>query len=247
MAYQTGDDEIWLNDLQSSTATSYKGGVGTPVLSGDGLLLWSSETSGVISAKRRELTTLRRENRAYSANVLWGASNDGRSLLVFRSLTNPRQISLIETAVNRTTEILAHPQWNLYSANFSPDDQWVVFEAETPSGAAVYAAPFRGPEAVPFADWILLGMGDDPKWSADGTSVFVLSHADGFGCIWRLPVDGISKRPTGPAEPWVHFHGSWSPRFVPPGYFRIAASRDQVAFLLGEQDEIVWRRRFTSW
>lgn len=246
MAYQTVDDSIWLNDLQSATSTSYKGDVGTPVLSGDGSSLWSSETSGAITAKRLDMTVLRRENRGYTANVLWGSSNDGQLLLVFKSITNPRPISLIETAANRTTEILAHPQWNLYAANFSPDDRWVVFEAETPSGATVYAAPFRGAEAVPAADWILLGKGDDPKWSADGAAVYVLSHADGFACIWRLPVDGISKRPTGPAEPWVHLHGSWSPRFLPPGYFRIAASRDQLAFLLGEQDEIVWRQRATS-
>jgi hypothetical protein len=232
-----------MSDLESATETSFpKGSNGTPVLSGDGLLLWSSERSGILTGKRRDAGVLRREDRAFAANVLWGASNDGRLLLVFKSRSNPRPISLLETDTNRTTAILSHPEWNLYSANFSPDDKWVVFEAETPAGAAVYAAPFRGTEPVPVADWIRLGPGGDPKWSADGAAVFVLSHADGFGCIWRVPVDGATKRPAGPAEPWVHLHGTWSPRFVTPGYFRIAAARDKLAFLLGEQDEIVWRR-----
>jgi Tol biopolymer transport system component/predicted Ser/Thr protein kinase len=245
LAFQTRDDAIWVDDLQAAEGTSYPdGSFGTPVLSGDGRVLWSSERSGILTAKLREGRMLRREDRAYTANILWGANGDGRLLLVFQSRTNPRPISLLDTETNRTTAILSHPQWNLYSANFSPDERWVVFEAETPEGAAVYAAPFHGSEPVPVAEWIRLGAGDDPKWSADGASVFVLSYADGFGCVWRLPVDGITKRPAGPTEPWVHLHGAWSPRFLTPGYFRIAAARDKVAFLLGEQDEIVWRR---SW
>jgi len=243
MAYSTPDGTR-LEDLQSGNRSQYSHGSRTSLtLSGDGLTLWSDESAGVITAKRSDSGVLRREDHPFGGNVVWGASHDGRLVLTFVDPSNPRTISLTDTEANRTTEILKHPQWNLYEANFSPDDRWIVFEADAPTGASVYIAPYRGSHAVPQTDWILVGKGDDPKWSANGEAIFMNSQADGYPCVWRIPVDGPTKHPTAAAEAFVHFHGSWSPRFLAPGIFRIAAARDKLAFLLGEQDEIVWRRK----
>ena len=247
MAYAAADHATWLSDLQSGRSSQHKGvAPGALALSGDGLILWSGETQGALVQKRRDAGVLHRVDRAFAGHVVWGASHDGRMALVYAHASNPRAVSLIDTEANRTSRILSHPSWNLYEANFSPDDRWIVFEADTPEGALVFGAPFHGSQPIPVEQWILIGKGDDPKWSADGKSVFLLSQADGYSCVWRVPVDPATKLPVGAPAGFVHWHGLQSPQFLPPGIFRIAASQDKLVFLLGERDEVVWRRKHTA-
>jgi hypothetical protein len=56
-----------------------------------------------------------------------------------------------------------------------------------------------------------------------------------------VALDPATKRPIGGATKVTEFvhEAGWSFRGVPPGYFRIAVSRNKVMYILGRRDAMV--------
>jgi Tol biopolymer transport system component len=91
-----------------------------------------------------------------------------------------------DTRTSEHKPIYSHPSANLYLASFSNDGRWAVFTSEEGAGAPhMWAAPFRGLQHVPLANWVDLGVGDYPRWSPGGGRIYFTQVHDGFECIFR--------------------------------------------------------------
>ncbi len=173
----------------------------------------------------------------------WDLSSGGQWMLG-ASVSIHRAIVAWDTRTAEHQTIFSHPSDNLYLANLSQDGRWVVFISEggghTPR---MWAAPFRGLQNIPAAEWVDLGEGDYPCWSPTGSRIFFMREHDGFMCIFTRGVDAATKRPTGPVTEVQHFHGSLSPLNIRPGTFRMSAARDKIGFTLGQQIHHLFRWR----
>jgi dipeptidyl aminopeptidase/acylaminoacyl peptidase len=173
----------------------------------------------------------------------WDLSRGGQWALV----ASVQVHRAIEAWVTRTAEhraVYVHPTANLYLANFSKDGRWTLFISEEAGRQPrMWAAPFRGLENVPPAEWVDLGTGDYPRWSPAGGRIYFTQIHDDFQCIFTRAVDPATKRPVGPIAAVRHFHGRLSPQGLQPGTFRLSVARDKLAFSLGERTHelLQWR------
>jgi len=150
-----------------------------------------------------------------------------------------RQIGVMDLRSCRDLEPLAHPDWNLYLGRFSPDGNWILFEAKsTPGHAGLYASPFRpGVKSDP-STWIAVSDGktfDGPgRWTPDGRGVVYLSKRDGFQCLWSQRLDS-RKRPFGdPVAVW-HLHSAT--QYMDREF---SVARDKIAVILHERGSNLW-------
>jgi WD40 repeat protein len=95
-----------------------------------------------------------------TGSVAWDLSPEGAGLLT-TTLATHRAITAWNTRTSEHQIIYAHPDANLYLANFSRDGHRVLFTSEQRGQAShMWAAPFRQLESVPPAEWTDLGEGD---------------------------------------------------------------------------------------
>jgi Tol biopolymer transport system component len=107
-----------------------------------------------------------------------------------------RTIVAWDTRTSEHQPVYAHPSANLYLANFSKDGRWALFTSEEGGQPPrMWAAPFRGLQDVPAAEWVDLGEGDYPRWSPAGGRIYFTQVHDGFECIFTRAVDPVTKRP----------------------------------------------------
>ena len=170
-----------------------------------------------------------------TGGVRWDLSAGGRWVLSASTAAH-RTIEAWDTRTAEHGAIYAHPTANLYLANFSEDGHWALFiSEEARSQPRMWAAPFRGLQNIPPAEWVDLGAGDYPRWSPGGGRIyFTLAH-DGFECIFTRAVDPATKRPVGAVAEVRHFHGRLTPQGLWPGKFRISVAQDKLAYPLGER------------
>ena len=170
-----------------------------------------------------------------TGGVRWDLSAGGQWVLS-ASIAAHRTIEAWDTKTGEHRAIYAHPTANLYLANFSKDGRWALFiSEEARSQPRMWAAPFRGLQNVPPAEWVDLGAGDYPRWSPGGGRIyFTLAH-EGFECIFTRAVDAATKRPVGAVAEVRHFHERLTPQGMVPGMFRLSVAKDKLAFPLGER------------
>jgi Tol biopolymer transport system component len=173
--------------------------------------------------------------RMQTDGVPWDLSSGGQWLLL-ASFQVHRSIMAWDTRTAEHRAIYSHPTTNLYLANFSKDGRWVLFTSEQGGRQPrMWAAPFRGLQNVPAAQWVDLGEGDYARWSPAGGRIYFTRVHDGFECIFTRAVDPHTKRPVGPVTEVQHFHGKLTPQGMRPGFFRISVAQDKIAFALGER------------
>jgi Tol biopolymer transport system component/predicted Ser/Thr protein kinase len=95
-------------------------------------------------------------------------------------------------------------------AGVSPDERWVGVSSGLPDGhvtlrvfplASPPVSPEKGIEITDRASW-----SGSPRWSADGRLLYYLSDRDGFNCVWAVPIDPRTGRPSGVAFAVLHAH-----------------------------------------
>ena len=178
-----------------------------------------------------------------TVGVQWDLSRGGQWVLS-ASREIHRAIVAWDTRTAEHRAVYAHPTANLYLASFSGDGRWALFISEEAGRQPrMWAAPFRGLQNVPPAEWVDLGAGDYPRWSPAAGRIYFTHQRDGYECIFTRAVDPATKRPLGaPAE--VHrFEGRLTPRNLWPGAFRISVAQDKLAFVLAEQAHRLLQRR----
>ena len=178
-----------------------------------------------------------------TVGVPWDLSRGGQWVLS-ASKEFHRAIVAWDTRTAEHRAVYAHPTANLYLASFSGDGRWALFISEEAGRQPrMWAAPFRGLQNVPPAEWVDLGAGDYPCWSPAAGRIYFTHERNGYECIFTRAVDPATKRPLGaPAE--VHrFVGRLTPRNLWPGAFRISVAQDKLAFVLAEQAHRLLQRR----
>jgi len=208
------------------------------ILSSDGLfvLQWNTRGSYTASSSRvLNLKTGESWGSMQGGGVSWDLSSGGRWVLA-ATVAVHRAIVAWDTKTSEHRAVYEHPSANLYLANFSKDGRWALFTSEEAGRPPrMWAAPFRGLQDVPIAEWVDLGAGDYPRWSPAGGRIYFTQVHDGFECIFTRAADPATKRPVGPVTEVQHFHGRLTPRGLKPGIFRISVAQDKIAFALGEQ------------
>jgi serine/threonine protein kinase/Tol biopolymer transport system component len=212
---------------------------GARTLSSDGLfvLQTSARSAGTAPEISRVLNLKTGDSwgSMQGGGVDWDLSRGGQWLLR-TSIEGHRTIMAWDTRTSEHKPIYSHPSANLYLANFSNDGRWAVFTSEEGAGPPhMWAAPFRGLQDVPLANWVDLGVGDYPRWSPGGGRIYFTQVHDGFECIFTRAVDPLTKQPVGAVSAVQHCHGRMTPKGLPPGTFRISVAQDKIAFALGEQ------------
>jgi serine/threonine protein kinase len=171
----------------------------------------------------------------------WDLSRDGREALATGVLL-PRPVELESLEGEPSRILLQHPGYNLYLANFSPDNRWIVVTAENGiDQPRLFAVPFEPPYPIAISRWVDLGDGAFGSWAPSGKRIYFLREHQGSRCLYTQILDPVTKKPVGEAQAVLHFHSAWrSPLQLQPGYFRLMVARDKLVFLLGETQSNLW-------
>jgi Tol biopolymer transport system component len=246
---RSGNLDIWIMETQSGNErplTSTTMGENSPQISGDGgtvfYSLYGKREAYLVSADGGEATKICDDCGT------WNVSHEATHLLYWFSTAKPVvSIGLFHLPSGQKVELIQHPQYSLYQPQFSPDDRFVAFLAQTGQGRSrIYVTPYRGLERLQISDWLPITGGelsdDKPRWSPDGNLMYFTSNRDGFMCIWAQRLDPQTKRPVGAAFDVHHFHTSRrSLANVGLGPLETSVSRNALVFNLGEVTGNIWR------
>jgi serine/threonine protein kinase len=171
----------------------------------------------------------------------WDLSQDGTQALTV-ALTRPRAVDLYRLSSANSTALLRHSVWNLYLANFSFDDRWILVTAENGVDPAhLFAIPFRPPYPIPVSSWVDLGEGIFGRWAPAANRIYFVRDHQGSRCIYTRVLDPVTKQPIGEAVAVLHLHSAWrSPLQLEPGVFRLMVAPDKLVFSLGEAQSNLW-------
>jgi eukaryotic-like serine/threonine-protein kinase len=134
--------------------------------------------------------------------------------ILYEPGTTIAYIGRLTVATGETREWIQHPRQSLRYGRYSPDGNWIAFQAETSrTDRRVFIAPNSPQDSERL--WIPIGESNMespvdilPSWSPDGNLLYFLSNRDGFRCIFAQRLDPRTKRPVGDAFEVQHFHRS---------------------------------------
>ncbi|SPF53338.1 putative Serine/threonine protein kinase [Candidatus Sulfopaludibacter sp. SbA4] len=210
-------------------------------------LLFARSTSNVdrYTVIRVSSKSGQRETLCADCPELWDVSPSGKKLLGM-SAGERRTVSLVEIASQHASELLSHPQWNLYRASFSPDERSILFTAKVaPDRSQIFVAAFDGSRCAPPGEWAAVS-GDTEyngpaHWSVSGDRVYFTSQRDGHRCFYARAWDRKRGAATGPIVAVRHFHAeAESPGLVSQALFGFAVGGDQIVFAMGRQRGDIW-------
>ena len=251
LSNRSGSRQLWIKDLETGretalTATQHV--LHLPIIAPDGSkvayreLVGQQGTTYIVSSSGGVA-----EKVCEDCQMLFDWSADGRKILYSR--TGNRAVGLLELASGVKVELVRHPEYNLWQAQFSPAGRWISFLARIDAAhKRIYIVPFREGAAIPLAEWIPVtdGQSDDdkPRWSPDGNLMYFTSERDGFCCIWAQPLDPATKRPV--RSPFALYH-SHSPQrsLMNLGQYplEMSVTRNALIFNLGERTGNLWMAR----
>jgi Tol biopolymer transport system component len=201
---------------------------------------------------RKEVVSLTGESPRVitaGAGFIYSWSNDKNSLLTIK-LPYDGCIYSLDVRTGKSTLFLRKPGYELYQAKFSPDNQWVLVQAQQTSPkplSRVFVVPIRAGVPKEEAEWIRIGDGDwwddKPRWSVDGRVVYFISDRDGHRCLWAQRLNGKTRLPEGEVFSVHHFHkmrlsllnvGLWQ--------LEIDVAKDKIVLGLGDMTGNIWSK-----
>jgi Tol biopolymer transport system component len=251
---RSGKQNIWLKDLSSGVETRFTSDEGKqayPVLDSTGSRLAYAQTGPTSEVRLRSLSegsarTFWKKKSPWFP--VWDWSRGGGEILFADEDAGAVQLWALEVASGNAAAVLRHPGKSLFQGHFDPEGRWIAFNAVSEGGrprSEVFIAPHRGLSPVGEAEWLPItdgwGWDDKPRWSPDGDVLYFTSDRDGFRCLWKQRLDRQSKRPTGPPEPFHHFHSARrSPMNQGLDVLEMSIARDRIVFNLAEETGNVW-------
>lgn len=245
-----GNDEVWVHDVSTgrdAMLTGVPGRKGLAVISHDGsrvafavvekekYAIYTAASNGGLVNRVCDDCGQPRSWTIDNQHVLYQARQSARS-----------RFFLLDLASKRSTVVIDDPERDVFSGSVSADGRWIAFHARRSGsdGQQIFVAPLRTTGARP-DEWIPLTSGefedDKPRWSDDGSALYLTSVRDGFRCIWIVQLDPVTKRPLGDPRPLRHFHQARLGMIYPAlGRFDLAAARDKIIFTLVERTANLW-------
>jgi len=176
-------------------------------------------------------------------------SGDGTKLLYEAKSCSPYCVGLLDLSTGQTRELIRDSKLALYPESFSPDGEWIAFQARplhNDAARTIYVTPFRDGNVGAEDTWIPVTDGThmdrEVKWSPDGGMLYFLSERDGFRCIWAQRLDRRTKHTIGAPFPVYHFHHSQQSlaSLGSPGKVGLSVTRDGLVFSLAETTGNIW-------
>jgi len=200
---------IRLRDVVTAKETTLSKTYARPKISPDGARVAYSlfpDSIYLMPAKGGEPVQLVAPGEKGSTSV-FGWTPDSRKIIYWYG--SPIRFAFLDPDTRQSSVFLQHPKHSIYTAQISPDQQWVAFALPHDGRSPLWIAPLRDGKAAAENDWIPISDSRDtrPWWSPDGNLLYMGSQRDGFQCIWAQPLDPATKRPKGEAFAIQHVHG----------------------------------------
>jgi Tol biopolymer transport system component len=251
---RSGKREIWVKDLALSTDTllaSSPSEFDSPKITPDGLKVAYAVSNPAWAI--HVISTAGGDDKVFkNGGPPRDFSADGTKLLFEAKTCSPYCVGLLDLTEGTTKELIRHSKLALYPESFSPDGEWIAFQArrlDNDSARTIYVMPFRNAAAGGQDSWIAVTDGNEmdreAKWSPDGGLLYFLSERDGFRCIWAQPLDRKTKNPAGPPFPVYHFHHSQQSltSLGSPGKVGLSLTNGALLFSLAETTGNIWIAR----
>ena len=139
---------------------------------------------------------------------------DGQALLIARPNVETGQSEIWSVPLSASSReagarklISCDRETNLWQSRYSPDERWIVFEAENMKSnvhqSIINVTPTSG------GRWIQMTDGkhwdDKPRWSPDGRTIYYVSERRGFFNVWGVHFDPLIGKPQGEPFQVTHF------------------------------------------
>jgi serine/threonine protein kinase len=139
--------------------------------------------------------------------------------------------------------ILGVPGRSVGDVSWSSENGFLLFIEQKEDHKRMYAVRLNPQTGEAETNWLAIPTGTGtpwhPRWSGDGKTIFYVSNADGFLCIYGLPFNGKTKTFGVPFDV-AHFHKQRaSIDNVLPRAFNLSVAGDTIYLNLGEQSSTI--------
>jgi serine/threonine protein kinase len=158
----------------------------------------------------------------------------------------PSSVKMVDLNTGQSTIVLEAHGLALGNANWSPENEYLLFTASAASSKnQVFAVGFSRSTGKVAGKWVPITdeseWSDRPRWSSDGKTVFYISTRDGFHCVWGRHFDAKLGRATGSPFPIKHYHDlRLSPALVAWHGFSLSVAGNSIYLNPGEESETIW-------
>lgn len=173
--------DIWIEDLargSRSRLTTHPQNEITPVWSPDSAdIVFSSDRSGLNQLYRASVNSARKEEQLTGSEgwkYPYAWSPDGKYLLFDVTSKSQFDVWALQPAASATTFPFLQSESGELNAAFSPDSQWVAYDADESGRPEIYVEGFP-PPGRKFQ--ISVNGGSRPMWRQDGKELFFLSSS----------------------------------------------------------------------
>jgi len=139
--------------------------------------------------------------------------------------------------------ILGAPGQVMGDVSWSSENGLLLFIEQKGDRKRMYAVRLNPQTGEAETNWLVIPTGTGtpwhPRWSGDGKTIFYVSNADGFSCIYGLPFNAKAKAFGAPFDV-AHFHKQRaSIDNVLPRVFNLSVAGDTIYLNLGEQSSTI--------
>ncbi len=246
---RNGASQIWMKDLDKGEESVIAPGPGASVPvwlhSGDGVA-FVQKLSKRSDEYLLDLST-GQTHKVYEGGFFWDINRAATVGLARASDSNQNDILAVDVKTGRSAILLrAPPGVPLIQANFSPDEAWIVFVANTgPATAQIHAARRSGFAEILNTEWMPVTDGrhkvDKPRFSPDGRLIYFTQDREGSRGIRAVRFDPRSGQTLGDSFPvFDPDHPGLTLLGVSPRSLEIGIAKDKIVMLLAESTSNVW-------
>jgi Tol biopolymer transport system component len=131
-------------------------------------------------------------------------SPDGKKIIYWKGA--PVRWFTLDVGTRKAIEIVPRIGNEIHNLQYSPNGEWVAFDV--PAEGTIFITALQDGIARGRPEWIRVGAGEHPWWSADGKLIYFLSERDGFSCLWAQRLNARTGQSVGLSFVARHFHGA---------------------------------------